>query len=128
MALQGMDVEIHDIDIQTDKDGAFEIESCFPECITKPVRYAKSERISSYLGMLEIMGIQVEIMGDIQKKLVDQTWEEPVEVELHRLWVEIAGMRLPVLSLEYEYQAYLKLNRNTKAEMIRDWLQKTKAG
>lgn len=128
MALQGMDVEIHDIDIQTDKDGAFQVDRCFPEYVIKPVRYAKSERICSYLGMLEIMGIQVEIMGDIQKKLEDQTWEEPVKVELYRRWVEVAGMRLPVLSLEYEYQAYLKLNRNTKAEMIRDWLEKTKAG
>ena len=31
MALQGMDLNVHDIDIQTDKPGAFEIESKFSD-------------------------------------------------------------------------------------------------
>jgi hypothetical protein len=128
MALQGVDLEVHDIDIQTDKDGAYEIESRFPECMVKPVCYSISERIRSHLGMLEIDGIKIEIMGDIQKRLDDQTWEEPVKVERHRRWVEINGMRIPVLSLEYEYQAYLKLGRSEKAEMLRKWLQRAKAG
>ena len=123
MALQGMDVEIHDIDIQTDKEGAYEVESRFPEYVVKPVRYSSSERICSHLGALEIDNIKVEIMGDIQKRLDDQTWEEPVKVERHKCWVEIDGMQIPVLSLEYEYQAYLKLGRNEKAEMLGKWLQ-----
>jgi len=79
----------------------------------------------SYLGMLEIDGVKVEIMGDIQKRLADQSWEEPVKVEYYRLWVEVDGMRIPVLSLEYEYRAYLTLGRTDKAEMLRSWLQKT---
>lgn len=32
-------------------------------------------------------------------------------------------MQVPVLSLEYEYQAYLKLGRIDKAEILRKWLQ-----
>jgi hypothetical protein len=32
-------------------------------------------------------------------------------------------MQVPVLFLEYEYQAYLKLGRIDKAEMLRKWLQ-----
>jgi hypothetical protein len=31
-------------------------------------------------------------------------------------------MKVPVLSLEYEYQAYMKLGRTDKAEMLRKWL------
>jgi len=128
MALQGMDVKVHDIDIQTDKDGAYNLERIFREYQVKPVSYSQSERIRSYLGMLEIDGIKIEIMGDIQKLLDDNMWEKPVKVENHRCWVENYKMRIPVLSMEYEYQAYLKLGRNEKAEMIRKWLQKTKAG
>jgi hypothetical protein len=128
MALQGMDVKIHDIDIQTNKYGAYEIEKCFPEYRVKPVHYSISERIRSHIGMLEINGIKVEIMGDIQKLLDDHTWEEPVKVEDHRCWIEINGIRIPVLSLEYEYQAYLQLGRIEKAEMLRKWLQRIKAG
>src|SRR3972149_7650234 len=128
MALQGMTVDVHDIDIQTDKDGAYEIERCFSEYIVQPVSYIISERIRSHLGTLEIDGLKLEIMGDIQKQLEDKVWEDPVKVELYKCWVGINGMQIPVLSLEYEYQAYLKLGRIEKAEMLRNWLQKSKAG
>jgi hypothetical protein len=124
MALQGMPLEVHDIDIQTDKGGAYEIEGCLTEYVVKPVCYCESERIRSHLGMLEINGIQVEIMGGIQKRCENQAWEEPVRVELYRLWLDIERMQVPVLSLEYEYQAYLKLGRIEKAGKLRDWLQK----
>ena len=128
MALQGMTVDVHDIDIQTDKDGAYEIERRFSEYIVKPVSYIISERIRSHLGELEIDGIKVEIMGDIQKRSEDQVWEDPVKVELYKCWIGINGIQIPVLSLEYEYQAYLKLGRIERAEMLRNWLQKSKAG
>lgn len=125
MALQGMRIEIHDIDIQTDEAGAYEIENKFPEYVITPIRYFQSERISSHLGKLEIDGVEVEIIGAIQKR-VDQIWEEPVRVENYRQWVEIDGMQIPVLSLEYEYQAYLKLGRVEKAQMMKEWLQNRK--
>jgi hypothetical protein len=48
-------------------------------------------------------------MGDIQKRTDEKTWEEPVRVETYRRWVNFDEMQIPVLSLEYEYQAYLKL-------------------
>jgi len=128
MALQGMPVEVHDIDIQTDRDGAYEIEHCFAEFVIEPVRYSETERIRSYLGVLEIDGVKVEIMGDIQKRLGNRSWEEPVKVERYRRWVEVDGMQIPVLSLEYEYQAYLRLGRAKKAEILRSWLEKTGAG
>lgn len=74
MALQGLDLEVHDIDIQTDRSGAFEIESRFSENILEHVRCCPSERISSYFGKLEINGIQVEIMGDLQKRIDENNW------------------------------------------------------
>lgn len=128
MALQGVDVEVHDIDLQTDKDGAYEIESRFSEFVVKPVRDSVAERIRSHFGLLEIDGIKVEIMGEVRKRMEDQTWEEPVDVPRHRRWVEMEKMRVPVLSLEYECDAYLKLGRSEKADMLRKWLDGAKAG
>jgi hypothetical protein len=125
MALQGMPLEVHDIDIQTNRDGAYDIERVLMEYIVRPVRYLESELIRSHLGMLEIDGIQVEIMGDIQKRLENQSWEAPVRVESYRQWLDIEGMQVPVLSLDYEYQAYLRLGRTEKAEMLRAWLHKS---
>jgi len=122
LSLQGMTIAVNDIDIQTDRNGAFEIESRLAATIVEPVRYLVSERIRSYLGRLEIDGIRVEIMGDIAKLLDDQTWEEPIQVAQYRRWLEIDGFQIPVLPLTYEYEAYLKLGRMEKADMIGQFL------
>ena len=84
MALQGVPVQVHDIDIQNDRDGAYEIERRFSKYVIKAVNYSISERIRSHFGVLKIDGIKVEIMGDIQKPLDNQNWEEPVNVECYR--------------------------------------------
>jgi hypothetical protein len=128
MSLQGMAMEVNDIDIQTDRDGAFEIESRLSATVVEPVRYLASARIRSYLGRLEMDGIQVEIMGDIAKRLDDQTWEAPIQVAQYRRWLAIDGLQVPVLSLTYEYEAYLKLGRIEKADMIRQFLQQNRGG
>jgi hypothetical protein len=123
MALQGVSVEVHDIDIQTDKDGAYEIERYLAEFVVEPVHYRESERIHSHFGMLEIDGVKVEIMGDVQKRIDDHLWEEPVEVDRYKRRVEVGDMHVPALSLEYEYQAYLRLGRKDKVEILWAWLQ-----
>ncbi len=121
-ALQGVPVQPNDIDIQTDKVGAYEIERRFSDVIIRKVKYSAIERIKSHFGALQIDGIEVEIMGDIQKRGVDGVWEEIVDPAHYRQMVEIAGLLVPVLSLEYEYQAYLKFGRVERAEMLRRWL------
>jgi hypothetical protein len=122
MALQGMDIKIHDIDIQTDQNGVYEIERLFSEYVVKPVHYLASERMRSHFGNLEIDGVKIDIMGDVQKLMDDQTLEEPVNVERHLRWVNFDNLFIPVLSLEYEYVAYLKMGRIKKAEKIKNWL------
>lgn len=124
MALQGMEVQVHDIDIQTDPDGAYEIERRLSEYVIQPVHCLTSERLRSHFGVLEIDGIKMEIMGGLQKRLGDD-WEAPVDVRNYRRWLEVDGMPIPVLALDYEYQAYLKLGRVEKAAQIKAWLDKS---
>ena len=121
-ALQGVPIQPNDIDIQTDKAGAYAVESLFSDVVTRSVKFSATERIQSHFGALQIDGIQVEIMGDIQKRGADGVWEEIVDPARYRLMVEIDGMLVPVLSLEYEYQAYLKFGRIERAKMLRRWL------
>jgi hypothetical protein len=123
MALQSIDILVHDIDLQTDEQGAYAIERQLAEYVVKPVHYLQSDRMRSHLGELDINGIQVEIIGAIQKRIDEQTWEEPVNVAEHWQCVELDGMRIPVLSLEYEYEAYSKMGRMEKAQKIKEWLQ-----
>lgn len=121
-AIQGVPIEPNDIDIQTDEVGAYEIEHIFSEFVTQKVTFSSADRIRSHFGVLMIDGIKVEIMGDIQKRLDNGMWEEPVDLGYYKRIVEFKGIQLPVLSLEYEYQAYLKLGRFERAEMLRKWL------
>jgi hypothetical protein len=122
MALQGMDQPVDDIDIQTDRPGAYEIERRLLGRVVKPVSYTESPYIRSHLGTLQIEGVQVEIIGAIQKRLPDGSWESPVEISAHKLRVEAEGMMIPVLSLEYEFEAYRLMGRAEKAALIRNWL------
>jgi hypothetical protein len=124
MALQGMDLPVNDIDIQTDEDGAYEMERRLAEFVTAPVLYKASQRMRSRLGKLMIEGIQVEIIGDIQKVLEDGSWEPPVRVADDRIWIDLHGLSIPVLSLEYEYDAYRLMGRTERAQAIRKWLDK----
>lgn len=117
-ALQGVPVLPHDIDLQTDASGAYAIERIFAEDMVNTVTFSSTETIRSHFGSFKIGAITVEIMGDIQKRHPDGTWEASVNLEQHKHYVEIDGLSIPVLSLEYEYQAYLKLGRYERAQLL----------
>ena len=122
-ALHGMPVVINDIDLQTDKDGAFRIEAAFRSDVIRNVVFSETQKIRSYFGELSITYVKVEIMGDLQKKLSDGKWESPVDVKHLREFINFKGMKLPVLPLAYEEQAYRILGRIEKADKIKQWVQ-----
>jgi len=43
-ALQGVPVEVHDVDIQTDREGAYEIERRFSEFVVRRVRFSSTDK------------------------------------------------------------------------------------
>jgi hypothetical protein len=124
MVLHGMQMEIHDIDIQTDKDGAFEIERRLVNHLVKIVHFKASASIRSYFGAFEINGIKIEVMGDMQHLIAGQKWDKPVAVETCRDWVDYADMHIPVITLEHEVDAYQLMGRTEKAEKINSFLLK----
>jgi len=81
LALQGLPVKVKDIDILTDKAGAFMIENHFREFVARKVAFTSTQNIRSYLGALIINGVKVEIMGDVQLKSKDGSWEETVDIK-----------------------------------------------
>ena len=123
-ALQGLDFEVNDIDLQTDAFGAYDVEKVFAENIVRSVRFSRSDKIASHWGELNIDGVKVEIMGALQKKFPDGSWESPVDVERYREFITFEGMVLPVLSLAYEEHAYRTLGRIERANQIKEWLSR----
>ncbi|AFK86138.1 MULTISPECIES: nucleotidyltransferase domain-containing protein [Thermoanaerobacterium] len=124
-AIQGIPFKPNDVDIQTDKEGAYKIEECFKEFVIAKVCFSSNGKISSHFGRLEIDGIKVEIMGDIQKN-INGTWEEPVNLEKYKRYITLQDMRIPVLDLEYECEAYLKMGRVEKVILIKKYINQMK--
>lgn len=121
MALQGVPLEAHDIDLQTDAAGAYAIGQRLSAFVVTPVHERISPRIRSHFGVFVIDGVTVEVMGAVQK-LIDGLWEASVTVEEHRRWFLLEGQTVPVLSLVYEEQAYRAFGRIERAELLRRWL------
>lgn len=121
-ALQGIDLVPDDIDIQTDEKGVYSIENLFREYVTRKVKFSSTEKIRSHFGQLVLDEIKVEIMGNIQKRIEDGSWEDPVDLLRYKKFIDSMGMKIPVLSIEYEYQAYLRLGRIDKADILWNWM------
>lgn len=121
--LQGVPLSPNDIDIQTDEDGAYKIEELFSNRVIKEVEFSSTDKIRSHFGALMIHGIVVELMGGVQK-YYDGEWEDPIDIDLHKKTVEIAGMEVPVLELSYEAEAYRRFGRVEMAEKLREYADK----
>jgi len=127
-ALQGVPVTPNDIDLQTDLAGALAIEQYLSKYTVRKVKFSTTEKIRSHFGELDINGVKVEIMGDVQKRQEDGSWEKPVDLAQHKQYVEFRGMMIPVLALEYEYEAYTKLGRFEKAAMLKEAIKSRRDG
>ncbi len=123
-ALHGMDIPVNDLDLQTDKCGAYHIEQCFSEHIIRPVTFSSSKTIRSHFGELRINAITVEIMGDLQKGLPTGQWESPVDIRSICDHIPYRGVVVPVLSLTHEYEAYQRMGRTDKAAAIKAHLER----
>ncbi len=122
-ALQGIPVEPDDIDLQTDIAGAYKIEQAFTEFIIKPVTFSATEKICSHYGALRIQGIDVEIMGDVRKRLADGRWEDSVSLSKYRQFINVGDGLVPVLSLAYEAESYRKMGRDERSALLTSWAE-----
>lgn len=122
-ALQGMDVTAHDIDIQTDRDSAYKLGGLLAEYCVEPVRFCGTEKIRSHFGRFQVGEAEVEVMGDIEKRLPGGGWEKAPELGTVTEYVDFEGLRLPVLSLAYEARAYRLMGRAARAEEIEQYVR-----
>jgi hypothetical protein len=124
LRLQGVDVSVNDLDLQTDAKAIYLLEKKLFEFMKVPVHLWEMEHTLSYHAQAEIDGLQVELLGDVRHRGVDSTWQSPVDIESVLVWVEWHALRIPVLSLTYEAIAYEKMGRTQKAELIHSALRK----
>ena len=121
MALQGMPYAPHDVDVQSDLAGAYEIERRLAEYVVRPLALKESTGLRSHLGRLEIEDLQVEIIGSIQRPGASGWVETDIAPVTH--YVLFDGMRVPVLALRHEAIAYAAMGRPEKADALRAWAE-----
>ena len=124
LRLQGVDLSVHDLDLQTDAKSVFLLEKDLAAFMKIPVHTWKTEHTLSYHGQAEIHGLQVELLGDIRHRQPDGTWSMALDLPSILVWVEWRALKIPVLSLAHEAVAYEKMGRLQKAALIRDAIQK----
>jgi hypothetical protein len=119
--LRGLPFVPEDLDLQTSQAGAYEMERLFAEYLDEPVRWSSNGQVQSHWGRLSVDGVQVEIIGAIQKRLPDGTWSEPPDLTSERQYIPFAGFLVPVLDLKYESRAYTLLGRTRRAALLQAW-------
>ena len=119
--LQGVEVDCHDIDVQTDEAGAYEVARRLAPWVVEPVALRASPRLESHFGRLHFqdLDVDVEVMGALRTHLPGGVWTPPTDPADHRLLVPLGPRRVPVLSLQYEAGAYERLGRHDRARLLR---------
>ncbi len=125
LALRGIKVKPHDIDIISNKKGAYRIASLFKDYEFKKLEFSRNESFASYYGKAKINGIIVDIVGNFRKKMLDGSWTKDSSLR-YKEFFNFRGIKIPLLSLEREYKTYYN-NRSRKrlktAQKIKEYLQ-----
>jgi hypothetical protein len=126
--LQGIpDYSPPDIDLTTTRDGAYIMEGAIGHSAAtiRPVAFSVREPYASFFGVLEVLGVKVELMGDLIIKCDDgvidlqdhwSRWSDKVRV-LH-----FEGFHVPVAPLEWQLIANTLLRRPERSRGIAQFL------
>jgi hypothetical protein len=123
LRLQGVNVPVHDLDIQTDEETIYLIERNLSEFMKTPVHLWESTGMRSLDGKAVIEGVEVELLANITHRLPDGAWSSFTDFSRLTM-VETHGLRILVFPLEDELAAYEAMGRTEKAALIRKTIQK----
>jgi hypothetical protein len=127
--LQGVDVPVHDIDVQTDEASAHTAARALDAHTVQPLAVRESQLMWSLFGIFQVCEISIEVMGGIRKRLgADEPWGPATDPAEHRCLVNYQGLIIPVLSLAYEAVAYEQIGRPDRARALREAASATTTG
>ena len=123
--LQVVDVEFHDIDVFTDKEGVSHINKIFRDCVIKPISFSETEVFKSFRGIFKINDCLVDVVTDLQfRPSRNSKWFRSTGLSIVKT-LKVKGLLLPEAPLEQEYTAYLNMGRLEKAEKIKNKLEES---
>jgi hypothetical protein len=117
LVLQGLDMNVDDIDIVCDRETALLCNEIFGQQLISPVSFQETKQYKSYFGKFNFDGIQVEIMGEWQIKKGDN-WSEAY-TGLPYGEVTIDGTTVKLTTIASELQMFAAMGRWTALQKIK---------
>ena len=121
LRLQGVDVPVHDLDVQTDEATLRRMEAALADCMTTRVHCWETPGMRSLDGKAMLEGVEVELLANIAHRLPDGSWSTTTDFS-RLLWLGWHGLRVAVFPLADELAAYEAMGRTVKADLIRKFL------
>jgi Aminoglycoside-2''-adenylyltransferase len=112
-----------DIDLATTMEGAYVMSRCIGNAgnVIRPVRYSVRPPYSSYFGIFEVLGVKVEVMGDLVIRCADGVidvsdhwarWSDTVRI------CQLDDLHIPVVPLEWQIIANAMLGRDDRVDAL----------
>ena len=125
LALQEVNVKPRDIDIFTNRKGAFKINDLLKKHEKKKVEYSQTNRFASFFGVFRINDVKIEVMGDYKEREGDKWISLSHRLRSPKI-VEIDGVKIPVSPLEDQLTSYKRSKRLKDTEKVQRILQNSK--
>lgn len=120
LVLQGLEMNVDDIDVLTDEETALACNDLLAEYLIEEVAFKESEKFKSYFGKFEIESVPVEIMGEWQIKDNKGIWSQPFNaserIKLDKgdkddIYVTAIEDELKMFALMGRWTAYQKIKK-----------------
>jgi ubiquinone/menaquinone biosynthesis C-methylase UbiE len=111
-ALQGADIPVQDVDVETSARGARTFQEKYGTRTELPVAWRESDRYRSHFGRFRFGEVIVEVMGDLER-LEAGRWV-PSQASPPCL-IDVDGVLVPVSRIEEEALAYIRRGRLDRA-------------
>ncbi len=118
LALHGLPVSCHDLDILTRAQDAEQVIAQIPGTAIEPLAFRTRGALRGHTARVRLGDIEVEILGDVENQLPDGSWTAPPPLREEIEQLELDGLRCPVFSLAALRSAYQAMGRGEKVALI----------
>ncbi len=117
LALQGVKINVNDINIATNNDDIFHIKNIFCDYCLGGITRSKQDA-DILLCKLKIYGIDILILGDSKSKIYTRYFGTPLIEKRYFL-----GEWIPCLDLEMELRNYRLVGMKDKVDVLKEFLK-----
>jgi hypothetical protein len=136
--ISGVNVRPNHISILTTKSGCDEITGKLANYQSEPARTDEREiereakvdqkpykvRIKSYAARFDVEGSRLDVYGDLQIKIGDWEWGDPLDFEPD--YVYVVGVKVPIVSLKMKSELYTGLGWMDRASKIHEAVMRSR--